>query len=204
MNISELRADGLTVPHTGLNDFHLSIRTGEMVGLRGPSGIGKTSLARILSGAHAPSAGRVLIDGQPPATGRHRRDTRVAMIAQNPREACNPRWTLERIITEPQRIAGGAVDPTGPAEQAQLPLRLLELRPAEVSDGQLQRAVVARALAQQARFLLCDEPTSALDPQLKVQMCCLLRSLADGGRGVLLISHEGELLERFCDRVVAL
>lgn len=195
-----LSAESITVSHAGLADFSITINPGEVVGLAGPSGAGKTTLARVLGGVIQPESGRVLLGGQP----LPRRCREIALVSQDPRAACNPRWNLRRIIAEPLRIAGEQTDVDGFAERAHLPAELLDRRPHEVSDGQLQRACIARALAQRASFLLCDEPTSALDPALKETVMGLLAQVAGSGVGVLLISHELELLKRTADRVITL
>ena len=81
---------------------------------------------------------------------------------------------------------------------------LLERRPAAVSDGQLQRAVIARALVQDPAFLICDEPTSMLDPITSAGVVAVLRERADAGVGVLFISHDHRLLAAVADEVVEL
>lgn len=199
-----LVAESISVPHARLSEVTLQLAPGELLGLVGPSGVGKTTLARVLSGAIRPDSGRVLIDGQPLSYARSHRRTDIALIGQDPRAACNPRWSLERIITEPQRIAGADADAVSCAERALLPIDLLGRKPDEVSDGQLQRACIARALAQRPRYLLCDEPTSALDPAKKKRIATVLRDIADSGVGVLFISHEHALVESVADRVVTL
>ncbi len=77
---------------------------------------------------------------------------------------------------------------------------LLARRPGEVSDGQLQRAIVARGIAQRPAFFICDEPTSMLDPITTAAIVAALRDIAAGGAGVLLISHDLRLLRAVADR----
>lgn len=198
-----LRAEAIHVPHAGLEDVSLQLALGELLGLIGRSGAGKTTLARVLGGVEKPTSGQVLLDGLPLPSPRRRPPT-IALVHQDPRAACNPRWSLERIITEPQRITGLPADSESVARRAHLPLELLGRRPHEVSDGQLQRAVIARALAQQPRYLLCDEPTAALDPKMKMTIARLLRDVADTGVGVLFISHEHALVSAITDKIMRL
>ncbi|MDY0113142.1 MAG: ATP-binding cassette domain-containing protein [Corynebacterium sp.] len=202
-----LSARGVTVAFRGrtvLDDVSVDVRPGRILGLVGPSGAGKSTLAKVLSGRIEPTAGSV-IGGGP---------VRVAMIGQAPRDACDPRWTLRRTIGEPFRIAAGgrlgreafgereAVDAA--AESVLLDGELLGRRPDGVSDGQLQRAVIARALVQEARFLICDEPTSMLDPITAAGVVAVLRERAAAGAGVLFISHDHRLLDAVADEVMEL
>lgn len=202
-----LSARGVTVAFRGrtvLDDVSLDIPPGRILGLTGPSGAGKSTLAKVLSGRVEPDAGTVSGGGP----------VRVAMIGQAPRDACDPRWTLRRTIGEPFRIAAGgrigreafgereAVDAA--ADSVLLDAELLDRRPAGVSDGQLQRAVIARALVQDARFLICDEPTSMLDPITAAGVVAVLRDRASAGAGVLFISHDHRLLESVADEVIGL
>lgn len=203
----DLSACGVTVAFRGrtvLDDVSVDVRPGRLLGLVGPSGAGKSTLAKVLSGRIEPTAGSV-IGGGP---------VRVAMIGQAPRDACDPRWALRRTIGEPFRIAAGgrlgreafgeraAVDAA--AESVLLDGELLGRRPDGVSDGQLQRAVIARALVQEARFLICDEPTSMLDPITAAGVVAVLRERAAAGAGVLFITHDHRLLDAVADEVMEL
>ncbi|MFV8381010.1 ABC transporter ATP-binding protein [Corynebacterium hindlerae] len=181
-----------------LEDVTLSIAPGEIVGLIGASGSGKTTLGRILTGRYQPTAGHVTIDDVP----LKRRDPRIATIHQSPRAATNPGWTLTEIIREPLDISGGSADIMQLAQECFLSPELLERTPEHVSDGQLQRACIARAFAQQPRYLVCDEPTSALDPIATAGVIQLLTKRAEDGSGVLLISHDHRLLAACAHRVV--
>lgn len=204
---ASLSARGISVAFGGrtvLDDVSLDVAPGRIVGLVGPSGSGKSTLAKVMSARLIPDSGEVAGGGP----------VRVAMIGQAPRDACDPRWTLRRTIGEPFRIAAGgrigreasgeraAVDAA--AESVFLDADLLERRPAAVSDGQLQRAVIARALVQDPAFLICDEPTSMLDPITSAGVVAVLRERAEAGVGVLFISHDHRLLAAVADEVVEL
>ena len=208
-----LKATEVTYSYAGkrvLDGVSLTLDRGEMVGLIGPSGSGKTTLARLLSGRFLPDSGRVTIDGAPIATGRDRRRSRIALVSQSPRDACNPRWTLRDIIAEPLSISGerdrGAIDERVDehAKRAMLDAELLNRRPAEVSDGQLQRACLARATVMEPAYLICDEPTSMLDPIATAKIVEMLRQTVRRDRGVLFISHDHRLLAACADRTMAL
>jgi peptide/nickel transport system ATP-binding protein len=178
-----------------LTGVDLDLRPGEVVGLVGPSGCGKTSLARVLAGLAPPLAGEVLVDGAP-----RRPDGRVSMLFQSPRRSCDPRLTLRRTIeicAEP-----GPIDWEALCAKADLPIGLLDRYPHQVSDGQLQRAAIARALAGEPAYLLCDEMTAALDPATTAAVVTTMRHAADGGIGVLFVSHDLPLVGACCDRVL--
>lgn len=180
-----------------LDGVDLDIGPGEIVGLVGPSGCGKTSLARVLAGLNRPLDGEVLLDGAPPPK---RPGGRVAMLFQSPRRSCDPRLTLRRSI---EICADGAgVDWERLCAKADLPIGLLDRFPRQVSEGQLQRAAIARALAGEPGYLLCDEMTSALDPAATAAVVTTVRRAADDGAGVLFISHDLPLVGACSDRVL--
>ena len=183
---------------TALDGVDLSVRTGEVIGVTGASGSGKTTLLRVLAGLHAPDAGAVLYDGE-----AHRPTGSVALVAQHPRQVCNPRWTLRRIVTEPAAIRRAPADPEVLAERVGLDEALLDRHPGQVSDGQLQRACLARVLVQRPRFVLCDEPTAMLDPIAAADVVALLRGLARDS-GLVVVSHDAAVVEALSDRVVRL
>ncbi|MGH4030075.1 ABC transporter ATP-binding protein [Actinomycetota bacterium Odt1-20B] len=194
-------------------DVSLTIETGESVGLLGPSGCGKSTLARVAALLHRPDAGRVVIDGEPARGWRHRapREQRTAfgVVFQQPRLSADPRLTLADLIAEPLRATGrpekGEVrervgelaDSTGLGDD------LLRRRPHEVSDGQLQRACLARALVLRPRWLICDEMTAMLDASTTAALVAVVEEYRrERGAGLLAVGHDRALLERWCDRTV--
>ncbi|TDC41851.1 ATP-binding cassette domain-containing protein [Micromonospora sp. KC213] len=197
-----------------LDRVDLRIAAGETVGLRGPSGSGKSTLARVLALLHAPDGGHVALDGQRLAGVRHRLPaavrTRVAILFQSPRAATDPRLTLAELIAEPLRATGT------PREAARARAReladlvgltpdLLARRPHAVSDGQLQRACLARALVHRPGYLLCDEATAMLDASTQAHLAAVVTDYQrQHGAGVLLVSHDAALLTRWATRVVEL
>lgn len=171
-----------------LEGVDLDVGAGEIVGLVGPSGCGKTSLARVLSGLDRPLEGEVRIDG------------RVAMLFQSPRRSVDPRLTLRRSIAI--CATDQDVDWESLCAKADLPLGLLDRFPRQVSDGQLQRAAIARAFVGEPSYLLCDEMTAALDPATTAAVVTTVRRAADDGLGVLFISHDLPLVGACSDRVL--
>ncbi|MFF3853876.1 ABC transporter ATP-binding protein [Micromonospora sp. NPDC002575] len=197
-----------------LDHVDLHVAPGETVGLRGPSGSGKSTLARVLALLHAPDSGRVTLDGRPVASVRHRLPaalrTRVAILFQSPRAATDPRLSLADLIAEPLRATGTPRDQTAArtaelADLVGLTPDLLARRPHAVSDGQLQRACLARALVHRPDYLLCDEATAMLDASTQAHVAAVITDYQrHHNAGVLLITHDPALITRWATRVVDL
>lgn len=200
-----LLAEGVAIrrgQRTIVEGVDLELVPGRTVGLVGPSGVGKSSLARVLCGLLEPAAGKVLLDGSPRQVRRGRMDGAVQMLFQSPRRSCSPRLRLWQTLGEP--LGRCAADDPRVAELARrvgLSDDLLLRLPGEVSDGQVQRAALGRALAGSPRFLLCDEATTMLDAVTTAGVVGLLRREAEAGLGVLAISHDAELLEAWAEEV---
>lgn len=193
-----------------LRGIDVEVRAGETVGLAGPSGCGKSTLARVLGLLHRPSAGGVRIDGRPVPGFGHRAPrelrTRIGVVFQQPRLSVDPRMTLRGAVAEPLRAAR-APDVMARVDELAtlvgLTPDLLGRRPHEVSDGQLQRACLARALALRPGHLLCDEMTTMLDASTAAALVAVIDDYQRWeGAGVLAISHDTVLLQRWADRVL--
>ncbi|MFF9899992.1 ABC transporter ATP-binding protein [Streptomyces longispororuber] len=194
-----------------VRDVHLTVAPGEAVGLLGPSGCGKSTLARVAALLHQPDRGQVVIDGEPARGWRHRapraQRTAFGVVFQQPRLSADPRLTLTQLIAEPLRATGRAAEvPDRVADLARtvgLGDDLLARRPHEVSDGQLQRACLARALVLDPRWLICDEMTAMLDASTTAALVAAVEGYrARTGAGLLAVGHDKVLLERWCDRTV--
>ncbi|WP_431899249.1 ABC transporter ATP-binding protein [Micromonospora chalcea] len=197
-----------------LDRVDLHIAPGETVGLRGPSGSGKSTLARVLALLHAPDSGHLTLDGSPVRGARHRLPasvrTRVAILFQSPRAATDPRLSLADIVAEPLRATGtpreqAAARTAELADLVGLTTDLLTRRPHAVSDGQLQRACLARALVHRPDYLLCDEATAMLDASTQAHVAAVIGDYQRRqGAGVLVITHDPALMARWATRVVDL
>jgi len=185
-------------------DVHLSLASGEIVGLFGPSGSGKTTLGRILAGYEHPLIGSVRVDGMLyPIRGYHP----VQMVFQHPERAVNPRWRIGRILQESMLLEDSLEHHNWTATRVLDLLGImrewLDRRPAELSGGELQRVCIARALAPSTRFLIADEMTTMLDAISQAQVWQVVLDVARARQiGVLVISHDRHLLNRVCDRVI--
>ncbi|SES17223.1 ABC transporter ATP-binding protein [Psychrobacillus sp. OK032] len=173
---------------------NLTVEPGEIVGLTGPSGRGKTTLCRILSGYEKPLEGNVTIGGLPISSkGVHP----VQLVFQHPEKAVNPRWKMEKVLSEGGKLDEELFDLLGIEQE------WLTRWPNELSGGELQRFCVARALGPSTRFLIADEMTTMLDAITQAQIWqAVLEMATKREMGIIVVSHEAKLVGRLCDRVV--
>lgn len=179
-----------------LENTALTVESQERVGLVAPSGFGKTTLCKILSGYEQPAAGAVLLDGAPlPRRGY----CPVQMIWQHPEQVVNPRLRMGDVLSE-----GGAVEERV-LEELGIERDWLGRFPGELSGGELQRFCIARALGTGTKFLLADEISTMLDLITQSQIWnFLIRETERRGIGLLAVSHSPALLDRVCTRQVRL
>lgn len=221
-----LRTEGLTVRFPvkrerlferrryvhAVTDASIVIYKGEIFGLVGESGCGKSTFANATLGLIAPSKGAVSICGErldiKDKRALHRQRVRMQKIFQDPATSLSPRFTVERAIAEPMVIRGGFTE-TERRKKVREMLSLIGLSEndmpryvTEFSGGQKQRIVIARALILHPEYIVCDEPVSALDVSVHAQILNLLKDL--GGRfglTYLFISHNLAAVRRLCDRI---
>ncbi|MEH3046323.1 ABC transporter ATP-binding protein [Sphingomonas adhaesiva] len=198
-----------------LSDVTLSIARGAAVGVIGESGSGKSTVARVVAGLLAPTAGRVALDGEtlaPTIAGRTRDQLRrVQIVFQNADVALNPAHSVHDILGRVLRfyhgMRGAAVDRRVAEllDLTRLPAAAAHRRCDELSGGQKQRVNLARALAAEPDVILCDEVTSALDTVVRGAILDLLAELRrDLGLAYLFISHDIATVKALCDEIVVL
>ncbi|MER6522218.1 ABC transporter ATP-binding protein [Streptomyces sp. NPDC060334] len=192
-----------------VRDAHLVLQAGESLGLLGPSGCGKSTLARVAALLHRPERGTVVLAGSTVTGFRHRAPralrVRVGVVFQQPRLSADPRLTLRDLVAEPLRATGrrGEAASVVPelTQRVGIGADLLTRRPHEVSDGQLQRACLARALVLRPSLLVCDEMTAMLDASTTAALVAVVEEYrAQTGAALLAVGHDPILLGRWCDR----
>ena len=180
-----------------LKDFSLKAESAERVGLVAPSGFGKTTLCKILSGYEKPDSGEVLLDGKPlDAWGSY---CPVQLIWQHPEQAINPRLRMKAVVEEGDHVSPDLMKRLG------IEADWMNRFPAELSGGEMQRFCIARALGQRTQFLLADEISTMLDLITQSQIWHFLIDETEKRKiGMIVVSHSPELLEKVCARIVDL
>ncbi|MFJ4844654.1 MULTISPECIES: ABC transporter ATP-binding protein [unclassified Streptomyces] len=198
-----------------LHDVSLTVAPGEIVGVIGETGSGKTTLARAVLGLVRPSAGSVAVGGEDvSAHGRRqwralRRRGVVQYVFQDPLRSLDPDLTVEESLAEPLLLRGDTRAAAAERVRAFLPRvrldeELLHRLPGELSGGQRQRVAVARALITDPRLVVLDEPVSALDSANRVQILEILKELRASGVALVLISHDLGSVAGVSDRIAVL
>lgn len=180
-----------------LKDFSLKAESTERVGLVAPSGFGKTTLCKILSGYEKPDSGQVLLDGKP--LDFYGSYCPVQLIWQHPEQAINPRLRMRSVLEEGDNVSPDLIKRLG------IEADWMNRFPAELSGGEMQRFCIARALGQRTQFLLADEISTMLDLITQSQIWHFLMDETEKRKiGMIVVSHSQELLEKVCTRIVDL
>ena len=200
---------------TVLQDVSLNIPDGSIIGMSGASGIGKSTLAKILCGVTAPDAGAVFLDGKllvsPKEAYDRKRGLAIQMVYQQPYATLDPLQKIgaglrelisyHRLTKNRQETEKLIADILA---QMQLPSKILAHLPRQISGGEAQRVALARCLLLSPKLLILDEATSMLDVSTQANLLALVKAqMVPGGGSVLFISHDRALTEHYCDTVYA-
>lgn len=200
---------------TVLQDVSLTIPDGSIIGVFGASGIGKSTLAKILCGVMPPDAGEVFLDGKllvsPKEAYDRKRGLAIQMVYQQPYATLDPSQKigagLRELISYHRLTKNGQETKTLIADilaQMQLPTKILAHLPRQISGGEAQRVALARALLLRPKLLILDEATSMLDVSTQANLLALVKAqMIPSGGTVLFISHDRALTDFYCDTVYA-
>lgn len=204
-----------------IKGISLTARDGDVISILGSSGSGKSTFLRCINLLENPHKGQIILSGEelklkPSKNGEliaadnrqiNRMRSEIGFVFQNfnlwPHMS-----VLDNIIEAPRRVLGKSkAEATEIAEALLAKVGIADKRhvyPAQLSGGQQQRAAIARTLAMQPKVILFDEPTSALDPEMVQEVLAVIRSLADEGRTMLLVTHEMQFARNVSSEVVFL
>ncbi len=194
-----------------LDRLTLTIPDGTFYGVYGRSGIGKSTLAKVLCGVMTPDSGTVLLDGEPLFTKKgydRARGVQIQMVYQQPYAALDPRQKIGDGLTEliryhrfakkgqERELAAEALCGVG------LQTEILSHLPHQVSGGEAQRVSIARCLLFRPKLLILDEATSMLDVSTQANVLGIIRGrMRESGGSVLMISHDAALTQAFCSEI---
>lgn len=179
-----------------LKDVSLKVKSGERVGLVGPSGYGKSTLAKIIAGYMKADSGKIIYDGK---EFENNVFCPIQLVYQHPEKAVNPRLKMDKILYEGWNVEDKLLKEFG-IEKSWLKRWLGEL-----SGGELQRFCIARALSPKTKFLVCDEISTMLDVITQAQIWNSLIKICDKNNiGMIVVTHNMALAKRVCNRIVNL
>jgi oligopeptide/dipeptide ABC transporter ATP-binding protein len=218
LDVVNLKVDLGRGPHRRriLDDVNLEVRRGEIIGVIGETGSGKTTLARTIVGLAQPESGEIRVEGRTISNlhGRAQRDFRrrgaIQYVFQDPLRSLDPALSVRRIVEEgllAQRLPRNEMADRISVALTRVGLddSVLARRPGELSGGQRQRVAIARSVVLEPQILICDEPVSALDASNRNKVLRLLDQLrTEAGVTVVVIAHDLSSLAGIADRVVVL
>ena len=190
-----------------IKGINLHIEQGQVVVIIGPSGSGKSTVLRTMNYLEEPTSGKVIVDGMDLSDKKKLNDVRaeVGMVFQNfnlfPHMTVMENLTLAQTkvrktsMEEAKKIGQALLDRVGLADKA-------NAYPDSLSGGQKQRVAIARALAMKPKVMLFDEPTSALDPEMVSEVLDVMKSLAEEGMTMVIVTHEMGFAKKVADRVL--
>ncbi|GGW26340.1 ABC transporter ATP-binding protein [Arenibacter certesii] len=180
--------------HWIFDSIQLNVNPGEVVGIYGPSGVGKSTFAKVIAGYLKPDRGSIIVNGKvSPQIGRNP----VQLIGQHPEKAINPHWRMKQVLAESGEYSDGFLSELGISKE------WMHRFPSQLSGGELQRFCLARAIAPETSYLIADEMTTMLDAITQAQIWQTVLLLVERRQlGMLVISHELPLLKQISNRIL--
>ncbi len=210
-NLSHVYAQGSPFQSAAVQDVSFTLGEGELVGLIGHTGSGKSTLVQHLNGLVKPTSGTVLVDGVDLwAKGTDLRAVRkkVGLVFQYPEYQLFEETVLKDIAFGPRNLGLSEAQAQERAREAakavNLPEEVLERSPFDLSGGQKRRVAIAGVLAMHPRTLILDEPAAGLDPSGRREMLALLKALHGRGMTLVMVSHSMTDVSRLCKRVLVM
>lgn len=202
---------GYTPDNLFLKDLSLGVQSADFLGLIGPNGSGKTTILKLLSGFFKPFSGKVFVKGQEIVHLNARARARIMAVV--PQFVMSPMpYTVRQVVEMGRTSRLPLFSPLSNEDHEKVEKAISDMdldalkfhRFNELSGGERQRTIIAAALAQEPELLLLDEPTAALDLGHKIKLMRILKKLQSDGIAVMVISHDIELMARYCERLVLL
>ncbi|MGV8905789.1 MAG: energy-coupling factor ABC transporter ATP-binding protein [Acetobacterium sp.] len=206
----ELKDVSYTYPKSGfsIKKLNLSLKQGEITGIIGSNGSGKTTIGKIMMGIVKPTAGAIEIDGLDASSLKlSDRGAKIGYAFQNPDRQLFAASVFEEI-TFPLEIKGmSKCEAKKKAEALLYKFDLWQLKgriPMRLSRGEKQRLVLASILAQKPGYLILDEPSTGLDRDRRQLLYCLLKNLSNEGIGMAVITHDLQFIKEYTDRIITM
>ena len=197
-NVTYSYSKGTPFEKKALDDVSFSVETGDFFGIYGLSGSGKSTLLRLAAGLAKPSSGQIIL----------RKNAKVGLVFQFPENQLFGASVIEDVMFGPSNL-GLAKD--NAKDKAQLALnqvgiseKLFDRSPFSLSGGEKRRVAIAGILAMETDVLMLDEPLAGLDPEGQDNLCGLIERLNKGGRTIIVVSHESEILGNRCKNAAVL
>ena len=197
----QLKADNISFRYNDkspwvLRNVNFTVESADRIALVGPSGYGKSTLSKILSGYLKPTEGKVLLNGELlPEKGY----CPVQMVYQHPEQAVHQRSKTDKTLNECWKPDQNLLDSMGIEKE------WLKRWPSELSGGELQRFCIARVLGPDTKFLICDEISTMLDVITQAQIWQLVLEISEERNiGLVVVTHNMALAEKVCNKIVRL